>query len=134
MPGVCALRVCVRERGEAANAPFVKTGCSHCLAYARPRRGLGSREGTPSLMLLRSSQSSPAATKLSASVKDLHVTQSTLVGCYIPDMGGGASSVLVVFVNSDGRTLSDVVAQLLSRQGSVVNGVAEARATFWTGV
>ena len=49
MPGVCVLRVCVRERGEAANAPFVKTGCSHCLAYARPRRGLGSREGVPSL-------------------------------------------------------------------------------------
>ena len=49
MPGVCVLRVCVRELGEAANAPFVKTGCSHCLAYARPRRGLGSREGVPSL-------------------------------------------------------------------------------------
>ena len=41
--------VCVRERGEAANAPFVETGRSHCLAYARPRRGLGSREGAHSL-------------------------------------------------------------------------------------
>jgi len=49
----CVCCGCVCGSGvRQAHAPFVETGCSHCLAYARPRRGLGSREGTPSLMLL----------------------------------------------------------------------------------
>ena len=38
-----------KRQAASSHAPFVETGRSHCLAYARPRRGLGSREGAPSL-------------------------------------------------------------------------------------
>ena len=41
---VCCGCVCGSGGVRQANAPFVETGCSHCLAYARSRRELGSRE------------------------------------------------------------------------------------------